>query len=38
MIGVRVLLEPAVAGSVAGGQGRIQEAIYRPISDFITAE
>ena len=38
MIGVRVLREPTVAGSVAGGQGRIQEAIYRPISDFITAD
>ena len=37
MIGLRVLREPAAAGSAAGGQGRVQEAIYRPISDFITA-
>ena len=37
-IGLRVLREPAAAGPVAGGQALGQEAIYRPISDFVTAE
>ena len=37
MIGLRVLRDAAAAGAVAGGQGRVQEAIYRPISDFATA-
>jgi len=38
MIGLRALRQPAATGQVAGGQGRVQEATYRPISDFITAE
>ena len=37
MIGLRVLRAPAAAGTAAAGQGRVQEAIYRPISDFVTA-
>ena len=37
-IGLRVLRERVEAGPVPRGQGRVQEAVYRPISDFITAE
>ena len=38
MMGLRVLPDATAAGAFSSGQARIQEAIYRPISDFITAE
>ena len=38
MIGLRVLRDTTAAQSIGVGQGRAQEAIYRPISDFVTAD
>jgi hypothetical protein len=37
MIGLRVLRDPTAAAVSSSGHAQIQEAIYRPISDFITA-
>jgi hypothetical protein len=37
MIGLRVLRDPTAAAISSSGHAQIQEAIYRPISDFITA-
>ena len=38
MIGLRVLRNPMAASMPPSNRAAIQEAIYRPISDFITAE
>ena len=37
MIGLRVMRDAAAAEPFAAADPRVQEAIYRPISDFATA-
>jgi hypothetical protein len=38
VIGLRVFRDAGAAAALPGAQSGIQEAIYRPISDFATAD